>query len=197
MRAAGCYNILVGLESQNESTLRSVKKFLRKETTRAFFSSARECGMEITASFLIGLPGETKDDVRRTVEYAISLEPDYAQFIVHKHFAGTRPFEGQGTYVEEWEFTPQDMLGPMFVPSSFGSKAELRREQWRAYRKFYLRWPYISRRLKDAVRPGQLERYLQAVPILASMAWNAMRNKSALNASALPRSEPVQSRSMT
>ncbi len=180
MAAAGCYNILAGLESANEQTLRAVKKFnITQQTARDFVRMAHENGIEVTTSFMIGLPKETPADVRRTVDFAIDLEPDYAQFIVHKHFAETREFEGLGTYEEEWDFTPQDMLGPMFVPSSFGSAAELRREQWRAYRRFYLRWPYISRRLRDMARPGQLQRYLEAVPILAGMAWNASRSGAA------------------
>ncbi len=176
MGDAGCYNILAGLESANEQTLRAVKKFnITQQTARDFVRMAHENGIEVTTSFMIGLPNETPADVSRTVDFAIALEPDYAQFIVHKHFAETREFEGLGTYEDEWDFTPQDMLGPVFVPNSFGSKAAIRQEQWRAYRKFYLRWPYISRRLRDVMRPGQLQRYLEAVPILAGMAWKASR----------------------
>jgi radical SAM superfamily enzyme YgiQ (UPF0313 family) len=178
MGDAGCYNILCGLESASEQTLRAVKKFnITNETAHAFVRMAHENGIEVTTSFMIGLPKETREDIRRTVDFAIALEPDYAQFIVHKHFADTREYEGLGTYEEEWDFTPQDMLGPMFVPNTFKSKGELREEQWRAYRKFYLRWAYISRRLGDMLRPGQLQRYLEAVPILAGMAWNAARRR--------------------
>ncbi len=178
MGEAGCYNILVGLESANEQTLRAVKKFnVNQQRAHDFVRLAHQHGIEVTASFMIGLPNETREDVRRTVDFAIELAPDYAQFIVHKHFGDTRLFEGMGTYEEEWDFTPQDMLGPVFVPNTFRSKAELRQEQWRAYRKFYLRWPFISRRLSDMLRPGQLQRYLEAVPILASMAWQAFERR--------------------
>jgi radical SAM superfamily enzyme YgiQ (UPF0313 family) len=177
MGDAGCYNILCGLESASEQTLRSVKKFnITHETAHAFVRNAHEHGIEVTTSFMIGLPNETRADIRKTVDFAIALEPDYAQFIVHKHFAETRVFEGLGVYEEEWDFTPQDMLGPMFIPHTFKNKGELRREQWRAYRKFYLRRAYIARRLGDMLRPGQFRRYLEAVPILAEMAWNAARD---------------------
>jgi radical SAM superfamily enzyme YgiQ (UPF0313 family) len=170
MSAAGCYNILCGLESASEQTLKSVKKFnITHQTAHDFVRMAHDNGIEVTTSFMIGLPNETPADVRKTVEFAIALEPDYAQFIVHKHFAETREYEGLGTYEEEWDFTPQDMLGPVFVPNSF--------KQWRAYRRFYLRWAYISRRFGDMLRPGQLQRYLEAVPILAGMAWSAARQR--------------------
>lgn len=176
MGEAGCYNILCGLESASEQTLRAVKKYnITQQTAHAFVRMAHENGIEVTTSFMIGLPNETREDIRKTVDFAIALEPDYAQFIVHKHFADTRVFEGLGTYEEEWDFTPQDMLGPMFVPHTFKNKGELRAEQWRAYRKFYLRPRYISKRLGDMLRPGQLQRYLEAVPILAGMAWSAAR----------------------
>ena len=180
MAEAGCYNILAGLESANEQTLRSLKKFnITNQTARDFVRMAHQNGIEVTTSFMIGLPSETREDIRKTVDFAIALDPDYAQFIVHKHFADTRPFDTQGTYEDEWDFTPQDMLGPVFVPHTFSSAAELRQEQWRAYRRFYLRWSYVSKRLGDMIRPGQLERYLQAVPILARMAWNATRARRA------------------
>ncbi len=176
MSAAGCYNLLIGLESADEETLRSVKKFnITNQLARDFVASAHRVGIEITASFVIGLPTETPADVRKTVDFAISLEPDYAQFIVHKHFSDTRAFAGLGTYEEEWEFTPQDMLGPVFVPHSFGSREALRREQWRAYRRFYFRWSYLRRRLGDLRDPRQLKRYLEAVPIFARMAKDALR----------------------
>lgn len=176
MSDAGCYNVLFGLESANEQTLRAVKKHnITQETSRRVVQWAHERGIEVTASFMIGLPNETRADIRRTVDFAIDLGPDYAQFIVHKHFSEANAFAGLGTYEEEWEFTPQDMLGPVFVPNTFTSKAELRREQWRAYRRFYLSWRYISRRLGDMVRPGQLRRYAEALPILAGMAWSSAR----------------------
>jgi radical SAM superfamily enzyme YgiQ (UPF0313 family) len=177
MSEAGCYNILVGLESAKEETLRALKKFnITRQTARDFVRLARENGIEVTTSFMIGLPNETREDIRKTVDFAIDLDPDYAQFIVHKHFGNTRPFDGLGTYEEEWDFTPQDMLGPAFVPNTFATKGELRREQWRAYRRFYLRWSYIAKRRGDLLRPGQFRRYLEAVPILAGMAWKSLRD---------------------
>lgn len=192
MGQAGCYNILAGLESAKESTLRSLKKFnITRQTAHDFVRMAHENGIEVTTSFMIGLPNETPEDFRRTVDFAIELDPDYAQFIVHKHFGDARPFAGFGTYEEEWEFTPQDMLGPVFVPNTYASKAALRREQWRAYRRFYLRWSYIAKRLRDMARPAQFLRYLEAVPILAGMAWGAARAPVS-RGSAAPLVSPAQ-----
>lgn len=191
MREAGCYNILVGLESANENTLRAVKKFnITNRVAREFVEAAHRVGIEVTASFMIGLPDEGPEDVRKTVDFAISLDPDYAQFIVHKHFSETRPFDG--TYEEDWEFTPQDMLGPVFVPKSFGSKQALRREQWRAYRRFYLRPAYVAKRLRDLTQPRQLARYLEAVPILAGMAWNSLGSARSPRGVDYPSESPAQ-----
>ncbi len=182
MARAGCYNILVGLESANESTLRSLKKFnVNERSAREFIRIAHANGIEVTASFMLGLPHETRDDFRRTVDYAIDLDPDYAQFIVHKHFEGKRPFEGLGTYEEQWDFTAQDMLGPVFVSNAYRDVEEMRREQWLAYRRFYLRWRFVARRWRDLIRPKQWGRYYEALPILASMAQRALPTISPAN----------------
>lgn len=183
MARAGCYNILVGLESANETTLRSLKKFnVNERSAREFIRAAHANGIEVTASFMLGLPNETRDDFRRTVDYAIDLDPDYAQFIVHKHFEGKRPFEGLGTYEEQWDFTAQDMLGPVFVSNAYRDVEEMRREQWLAYRRFYLRWRFLARRWRDLVRPGQWQRYFEALPILAGMARRALPALATANA---------------
>ena len=42
----------------------------------------KKCGIEIRGSFMIGLPGETPEKARETIQFAINIDPDYAQFTI-------------------------------------------------------------------------------------------------------------------
>jgi radical SAM superfamily enzyme YgiQ (UPF0313 family) len=180
MREAGCYNVLIGVESANEETLRFINKTnVNTTVVREFVANAHRAGMSVTASFVIGLPGEGREDIRRTVDFAIDLEPDYAQFVVLKHFSGYRPYEDHGTYTTDWDFSDQDMLGPLFISSLFADKADLRREQWRAYRRFYFHPRYLARKLPELLQPSNLSRSFQAVRILGRMGLGALSRSRA------------------
>ena len=50
----------------------------------------KNAGIEVIGSFVIGLPGETPELARQTVQNAIELDPDYAQFAIACHYPGTQ-----------------------------------------------------------------------------------------------------------
>lgn len=94
MRAAGCQLFVVGYESGCQEVLNSIQKGLLVETARKFTKLAKEAGIHIHGCFILGLPGETKETLKRTLHYIEKLKPDTIQV-----YAAT-PYPGTGFY--EW-----------------------------------------------------------------------------------------------
>jgi anaerobic magnesium-protoporphyrin IX monomethyl ester cyclase len=163
MARAGCWNVLYGLESANQESLDIVGKKIRVEQAAPILRATKEAGIEVTASFILGLPGEGRAEIQRTIEWACELNPDYAQFFILKHFGDEGEFDDWGQVEKEWDLGRFDFRGPVFVSSKLSGKAELKQLQKLAYKRFYLRPSYLARRLPRLLHPHQLMRHAQGL----------------------------------
>lgn len=128
MKSSGCHTIIFGIESINDKTLVDVHKRINMEKIKNAFSICKKRGIRRAATFIIGLPGETEEDIMRTVDFAKEIDCSFASFNV----AGIRP----GT---EWSHNPEKIH---FLPEE-----ELYRLRDNAIKKFYLRPEYIFSRV--------------------------------------------------
>ena len=67
--------LLVGYESGNQQILHNIKKGMRIEVARRFTKDCHELGITIHGTFILGLPGETKETIEETIRYAKELNP--------------------------------------------------------------------------------------------------------------------------
>lgn len=73
MKAAGCYHITVAPESGSENVLTLIKKRQNLEKVGDIIEHAYKIGLKTAAYFIIGLPGETKEDIKMSIKYACLL----------------------------------------------------------------------------------------------------------------------------
>jgi radical SAM superfamily enzyme YgiQ (UPF0313 family) len=78
MRQAGCERILYGAESGSPEILQHIRKGITPEQTRRAVEMARDAGIGVLASFVLGLPGETPQTLRQTLKFAESLRVPYS-----------------------------------------------------------------------------------------------------------------------
>jgi len=71
----------------------AIQKGIDLSTVRPAFETARQCGLLVHGTFMVGLPGETPETVRQTIELAKSLPNDSLQFSIATPFPGTEFFE--------------------------------------------------------------------------------------------------------
>lgn len=89
MKSAGCRMLIVGYESGNQNILNNIKKGITLEQADQFTKDAKVAGIKIFGCFMIGLPGDTKETIRQTVDWAKHLKPDMLQIEQIVPFPGT------------------------------------------------------------------------------------------------------------
>lgn len=145
LKAAGCYLLKVGVESSNQAILDGVKKGYKVENVRKGIKLMMDMGFHVHATFVIGLPGETKETIQETVNFAIELNPTTVQFSSAIPYPGTEFYkllDRNGDIIaKNWEeFMP---MKPIFKYSNL-SPNELMDSVKQAYRRYYLRPKYIK-----------------------------------------------------
>ena len=97
MREAGCTWMLYGVESGNQEILDTVKKKVTLDKIREGVRMAREAGVAVMASFIIGLPGETRETLQQNIRFGLELETTWG-FNVLSPFPGTEVREKAEEY---------------------------------------------------------------------------------------------------
>ncbi|MEM2082108.1 MAG: radical SAM protein [Candidatus Bathyarchaeia archaeon] len=122
MKEAGCRTIWFGVESGSPRILEKINKGITKEQTTQAFKLCREAGIQIASSFIMGIPGETLEDIELTYKFAKKLDPDWAQFNVYIAVPGSGLYdevmqkglydrvEGFLAYVKTEEFNYESLL---------------------------------------------------------------------------------------
>lgn len=93
MKKAGCYRIPFGIESGSQRVIDAIGKKITLEQAENAMKLAKDAGFETECYFMLGLPTETEEDILKTIEFAIKLDPDYAKFAITIPLPGTPMYE--------------------------------------------------------------------------------------------------------
>ncbi|AGH49568.1 MULTISPECIES: hopanoid biosynthesis associated radical SAM protein HpnJ [Sphingomonadales] len=89
MKDNGLRLLLVGYESGNQKILHNIKKGLRVDVARQFTKDCHALGIVIHGTFILGLPGETKETIEETIRYAQEINPHTIQVSLAAPYPGT------------------------------------------------------------------------------------------------------------
>jgi hopanoid biosynthesis associated radical SAM protein HpnJ len=81
--------LLVGYESGNQKILHNIKKGMRVEVARRFAKDCRELGIVTHGTFILGLPGETRETIEETIRFAVEVDPHTIQVSLAAPYPGT------------------------------------------------------------------------------------------------------------
>ncbi len=79
MRENGLRLLLVGYETGNQQILYNIEKGMRIDVAKKFAKDCRELGIRIHGTFIMGLPGETRETIKETIEFAKEVNPHTLQ----------------------------------------------------------------------------------------------------------------------
>ena len=69
--------LLVGYESGSQNVLNNVKKGLRVDRARRFARDCHDLGITVHGTFILGLPGETRETIQDTIRFAREVNPHH------------------------------------------------------------------------------------------------------------------------
>jgi hopanoid biosynthesis associated radical SAM protein HpnJ len=170
MKENGLRLLLVGYESGDDQILLNIKKGLRTDMARRFASDCRDLGITVHGTFILGLPGETRETIAKSIEFAKEINPHTIQVSLAAPYPGTRLYEQA---VENQWIAPNKTInlvnesGVQLAAISYPhlSREEIYHGVETFYRSFYFRptkiweivsemaqsWDMTRRRLREGV----------------------------------------------
>ena len=92
-KEAGCRLLIVGYESGNAQILKNIKKGATVERARQFTKDCKKLGLVVHGDFILGLPGETKESIRETIDFAKELDVETIQVSIAHAYPGTEMYD--------------------------------------------------------------------------------------------------------
>jgi len=93
MKDAGCRLMIVGYESGDQQILKNMKKGATVDMALRFTENAHKLGLVIHGDFIIGMPGETRETIRKTIDFAKKLDTETIQVSIAHAYPGTEFYQ--------------------------------------------------------------------------------------------------------
>ena len=144
MKKAGCYQICYGFENGSQRVLDLSGKGITLQQAIKAAHLTKKAGIEISGAFMLGMYGDTKESIQKTIDFACELDCDYVQFQLATPFYSTEFYDlcirNKFNCIE-----PEELRWYSWktMDSISLSHEMLQRKLKDAYRKFYFRLPYI------------------------------------------------------
>jgi hopanoid biosynthesis associated radical SAM protein HpnJ len=166
MKDNGLRLLLVGYESGNQQILHNIKKGMRVDVARRFTKDCHELGIVIHGTFILGLPGESKETIEETIRFAKEINPHTIQVSLAAPYPGTFLYkqaqDNNWLHHEDEELLTD--LGTQIAPLSYPhlSHTEIFDSVESFYKQFYFRAPKIAAIVGEMVRsPEMMKRRLR------------------------------------
>lgn len=132
MKSSGCSLIHYGVESASERILSNIQKNISLDKISNTFKATKKVGIAAAAFFMFGFPGETEEEMKKTIEFSKKLNPDYVSFHQIIPYPRTAIIKDNSSF-------------ELFCSPKYDEN--ITRLVKKAYIKFYLRPSYLISRL--------------------------------------------------
>src|SRR5215469_8613165 len=144
--------LLVGYESGNQKILHNIKKGLLVDVARRFTKDCHELGIVIHGTFILGLPGETKETIQQTLDFAKEINPHTIQISLAAPYPGTFLYnqaKENGWFASDIDLLTDDgtQIAPLNYPHL--GHTEIFESVEDFYKKFYFRPSKIMEIVKE------------------------------------------------
>lgn len=144
LKQVGLSSITVGIETPDEQMLHRHRRApVENDRQREFMDVCRRLGIRTVAGFMIGFPDDTDRSIRRVLDYALTLNPTFANFNVVTPYPGTPFFEQIRPQIADFDYTQYTVYTPVLRYEHLSRE----RVSWwvaKCFRRFYFRWAYLA-----------------------------------------------------
>ena len=144
LKQVGLSSITVGIETPDEETQRRYRRApIESDRQRAFLDTCRGLGIRTVAGFIIGFPSDTDRSIRNVLDYALKLNPTFANFNVMTPYPGTPFFEQIRSQIADFDYSHYTAYTPVLKYEHLSRE----RVAWwvaKCFRRFHFRWPYLA-----------------------------------------------------
>ena len=166
LRDNGLRLFLVGYESGNQQILHNIKKGMRIEVAEKFTKDCHDLGIAIHGTFILGLPGETKETIEETIRFATKINPHTIQVSLAAPYPGTFLHRQalENGWLDDANAELVDDHGAQIAPLHYPhlSHSEIFDSVETFYKRFYFRSGKIASIVGEMVRsPEMMKRRLR------------------------------------
>ena len=150
LRSAGCHTLYIGAESGSQRVLNLMRKGIRVNQVVKAVKIARKAGLTVVLSFIIGFPGETREEIEATIDFAHRVNPDLAQFAICTPYPGSPLYEEakRNAWINACSW--KDFSGTKAIMEFPGlTRDSIEHYLHKAYMRFYARPSFIWKQLKS------------------------------------------------
>lgn len=160
MKQAGCYRVYFGVESGNQGIINNIKKGITLEQVEKAVKLAKEAKLEVVGYFMIGLPGETKDTMQDTINFAKKLNLDLAKIAITIPLPATEMFnelDRKGLIkTKDWKkFKFYSTPSSIYEHENL-SWTTIEKYYRKFYRRVYINPEFVIKRIKKGVKEKTL-----------------------------------------
>ena len=130
-------HIYVGVEATSQETLDIFKKDIKVEQSKKALDLINKYNIVSETSFVLGMPDDTVENIRSTVELAKYYNPDLAFFLAIAPWPYSEIYPMLKPYIAEWDYSKYNLVEPVVKPTAM-TLDEVREELGRASRVFYM-----------------------------------------------------------
>ncbi|MDO8125628.1 MAG: radical SAM protein [Candidatus Brocadiales bacterium] len=156
-KRAGCYQVGIGFESGDQASLDGINKGIKIEEGIRCMELIRKVGLESVGFFMLGLPDDTEESLKKTVDFALRLMPDYAKVTITIPFPGTAMFEDyeRRGLIKSRDWTQYNLhrAGEIYRHPHL-SYATMKRYYDAFYWKYYFNPRFLTRRIVKSFSAG-------------------------------------------
>ncbi len=160
MRDNGLRLLLVGYESGNQKILHNIKKGMLVDVAKRFTKDCHELGIAIHGTFILGLPGETRETIEETIRFATEIDPHTIQVSLAAPYPGTFLYKQalDNGWLDAANAELIDDKGVQIAPLHYPhlSHTEIFHSVETFYRRFYFRAPKIASIVNEMIRSPQM-----------------------------------------
>ncbi|HHY43135.1 MAG TPA: radical SAM protein [Thermoanaerobacterales bacterium] len=168
MKGANCRLLITGFESGNNEILSNIKKGITVENIRQFSKDVRRAGLLLHGDFIIGLPGETYETVKKTRRLINEIKPEILQVSVASPFPGTEFYDwcvenGYLVTDDPNDYLDEDGHQKSIIRYEDLTEEKITEEVNSILKEYYLSPTYVVLALKQVIRKNGFEEFKRLI----------------------------------